>query len=110
MNFIGNRAIVLGDDSSIPQISYFPSFTAISFFMPIIVIFLAFVAIGSNDKIGLIRLSLGGLLSGLGIVGYICFNLYMRKILTIPGCTISDRPVPQIIYAFTILEISSEPY
>jgi NO-binding membrane sensor protein with MHYT domain len=74
MNFIGNRAIVLGDDPSIPQISYYPSFTAISLFMPIIVLFLAFVAIGSNDKIGLIRLPLGGLLSGLGIVGYICFN------------------------------------
>lgn len=51
------------------QIAYNPGFTALSFFVPIIVLFLAFSAVGSNEKVSLIRVGLGGGLAGLGIVG-----------------------------------------
>jgi NO-binding membrane sensor protein with MHYT domain len=69
MHFIGNRAIVLGDGSPALQISYSPGFTALSFFVPIIVLFMAFTAMGTNEELDLIRLGFGGTLAGLGACG-----------------------------------------
>lgn len=69
MHFIGNRAIILGDGDSRIQITYGAGFTALSFFIPIMVLFLAFVAVGINDEISLVRLAVGGTLAGLGICG-----------------------------------------
>jgi NO-binding membrane sensor protein with MHYT domain len=69
MHFIGNRAIILGDGSSNMQISYGAGFTSLSFFLPIMVLFLAFVAVGINEEIHIIRLIAGGTLAGLGICG-----------------------------------------
>lgn len=69
MHFIGNRAIILGDGSPELQISYNAALTAISFFLPIIVLFMAFAAVGAKEEISLVRLSLGGTLAGLGICG-----------------------------------------
>ena len=71
MHFIGNRAIVLGPGLEIPQLSYNPGFTAASFFLPIIVLSLAFATVGSDGSFSLVRLAVGGFLSGLGTVGYI---------------------------------------
>ena len=69
MHFIGNRAITLGNGSATPQISYNSGLTALSFFLPVIVLFMAFVAVGVNEEISLLRLALGGTLAGLGICG-----------------------------------------
>lgn len=69
MHFIGNRAIVLGDGAVQLQIYYSAGLTTISFFLPIIVIFMAFAAVGSNEEISVVRLVLGGTLAGLGICG-----------------------------------------
>jgi NO-binding membrane sensor protein with MHYT domain len=69
MHFIGNRAIVLGDGSIQLQIAYGAGLTSISFFLPIIVIFMAFAAVGANEEISFVRLGLGGTLAGLGICG-----------------------------------------
>jgi NO-binding membrane sensor protein with MHYT domain len=69
MHFIGNRAIILGDGSDALQISYSPGFTALSFFIPVIVLFMAFAAVGANEEISLVRLGLGGTLAGLGVCG-----------------------------------------
>jgi NO-binding membrane sensor protein with MHYT domain len=69
MHFIGNRAIVLGDGSLHLQIAYGGGLTAISFFLPIVVVFMAFAAVGAHEEISLVRLGLGGTLAGLGICG-----------------------------------------
>lgn len=69
MHFIGNRAIVLGDEQPQLQIVYSAGFTVISFFLPIIVLFLAFSAVGSNETMSVTRVVLGGALTGFGVCG-----------------------------------------
>jgi NO-binding membrane sensor protein with MHYT domain len=69
MHFIGNRAVVLGSGVRIFQIAYNPGYTALSFFVPILVLLAAFLAVGSNDSVSWIRLVLGGTLAGLAICG-----------------------------------------
>jgi NO-binding membrane sensor protein with MHYT domain len=69
MHFISNRAITLGDGQTSIQIAYSPGFTALSFFVPILVLLAAFTALGSNDRVNLVRVSAGGTLAGLAICG-----------------------------------------
>lgn len=69
MHYIGNRATVLGDGHLAIQIAYSQGFTALSFFVPIVVLLAAFMAVGSSDKISMIRLPVGGALAGLAICG-----------------------------------------
>lgn len=69
MHYIGNRATVLGDGHLAIQIAYSQGFTALSFFVPILVLLAAFMAVGSSDKISKIRLAIGGALAGLAICG-----------------------------------------
>jgi NO-binding membrane sensor protein with MHYT domain len=69
MHFISNRAIVLGDAEFAIQIAYSPGYTALSFFVPITVLFVAFIAFGSHDRVSIIRVSIGGTLAGLAICG-----------------------------------------
>jgi NO-binding membrane sensor protein with MHYT domain len=69
MHYIGNRAIVLGGGPAVLQISYNPGFTALSFFVPIIVLLVAFTAMGSHDRVSIFRVVVGGGLAGLAICG-----------------------------------------
>jgi NO-binding membrane sensor protein with MHYT domain len=69
MHFLGNRAIILGDGDDSLQVAYNPGFSALSFFMPIIVFFTAFITLGSNEKVSWLRIGLGGALAGLAICG-----------------------------------------
>lgn len=69
MHFIGNRAIVLVQGQALLQISYSSGYTVLSFFVPILVLLGAFMAIGSDETVSLIRVSLGGSLAGLAICG-----------------------------------------
>src|SRR6266536_823023 len=69
MHFIGNRAIVLGAGHSQIQISYSVGFSALSFLIPVLVFLVAFWALGSNESVSVLRLSLGGTLAGLAICG-----------------------------------------
>ena len=69
MHFIGNRAIVMSDGQPQLQIEYSSGFTALSFFIPILVVLAAFVAVGSNEEIGKPRVVLGGALAGFAICG-----------------------------------------
>jgi NO-binding membrane sensor protein with MHYT domain len=69
MHFIGNRAIVLGDGQPQLQIVYSAGFTIISFFMPVIVVLLAFASVGSFDTINTTRVILGGALTGFAVCG-----------------------------------------
>ena len=69
MHFIGNRAIVLVQGQPSLQIAYSPGFTVLSFFVPIVVLLAAFMAIGSDETVSILRVSLGGSLAGLAICG-----------------------------------------
>ena len=69
MHFIGNRAIVMGDGQLELQIGYSSTFTALSFFVPIIVLLAAFLTVGTNEQVGKIRVCVGGTLAGLAICG-----------------------------------------
>ena len=69
MHYIGNRAIVLGSGQDELQIAYSSGFTALSFFVPIIVLLVAFIALGSDDKVSIFRVSIGGSLAGSAICG-----------------------------------------
>lgn len=69
MHYIGNRAIDIGDGDPQLQIAYSSGFTALSFFMPIIVLLAAFVAIGTNEKVSWWRVGVGGSLAGAAICG-----------------------------------------
>jgi NO-binding membrane sensor protein with MHYT domain len=82
MHFIGNRAVQLDSDNG--QIGYSPGFTAISFFLPIIVLLAAFYLLAvTSSKAGGYFLAISGILTGiavcsmhyvgqLGIVNYRC--------------------------------------
>jgi len=81
MHFVGNRAIVLypksaGTDQL--QLAYSSTFTALSFFVPILVLFLAYLLIGTNEDVSYLRLGFGGTFAGLSICGmhYLVGNPY----------------------------------
>lgn len=69
MHYVGNRAVILAAGEDILQISYNPGFTALSFFVPILVLLTAFMAVGAGDQVSVIRVGTGGLLAGLAICG-----------------------------------------
>ena len=69
MHFIANCAIVLGNKEPDLQIVYNSTFTAISFFVPIVVLLAAFMLIGANETVSFVRLVPGGALAGLAICG-----------------------------------------
>jgi NO-binding membrane sensor protein with MHYT domain len=69
MHFIANCAIVLYNREPALQIVYNKTFTAISFFVPIAVLLGAFMLIGTNETVSLVRLIPGGTLAGLAICG-----------------------------------------
>lgn len=73
MHYIGNRAIILypfspGMDGL--QLSYSAGFTALSFFVPIIFLLLAYLMMGTDsESVGWPRLGTGGTFAGLSICG-----------------------------------------
>ncbi|KAI9882403.1 MAG: hypothetical protein M1823_005848 [Watsoniomyces obsoletus] len=69
MHFVGNRAIVLGEGQPEVQIAYNCGYTAISFFLPVLVLLPAFLATDTQDQVRRVRVALGGTLAGLAICG-----------------------------------------
>lgn len=69
MHFVGNKAIYLGSGEPELQISFSTLFTVISFFVPILVLLIAFITIGTSNTVSWIRVSLGGFLCGSAICG-----------------------------------------
>ncbi|RKK18699.1 hypothetical protein BFJ66_g16443 [Fusarium oxysporum f. sp. cepae] len=69
MHFIGNRAIDLADGVPDMQVAYSSGVTAVSFFVPILVLLAAFVAVGTNNSVSWWRLITGGVLCGTAVCG-----------------------------------------
>jgi NO-binding membrane sensor protein with MHYT domain len=81
MHYIGNRAIILTTDGMMSTISYSSGFTAISFFLPFIVLMLAFYFIGITESLNLIFICVSGTMTGVAIcamhyVGQLGINNY----------------------------------
>ncbi|KAF3308827.1 hypothetical protein TWF173_000704 [Orbilia oligospora] len=68
MHFIGNRAIILDYGVESHQLIYNSSFTALSFFLPIVVLLSAYMFIGTNEDVSIVRVSVGGTAAGLAVV------------------------------------------
>ncbi|KAK2684381.1 hypothetical protein QWA68_016791 [Fusarium oxysporum] len=69
MHFTGNRAIHLANGEPEMQVAYSKGFTALSFFIPILFLLSAFLAIGTIDAISWWRVIAGGVLCGVSICG-----------------------------------------
>ncbi|KAJ5782899.1 hypothetical protein N7457_004673 [Penicillium paradoxum] len=69
MHFIGNRAIVLDDGEAAVQVMYNVAFTGTSFVLPVVVLLIAFYAVGVQEKAGYLRILVGGLLTGSSVCG-----------------------------------------
>ncbi|KAK6074038.1 mhyt domain signaling [Seiridium cupressi] len=69
MHFIANRAIILLDGEPEVQIAYNTGITAASFFVPILVLLLAFITVNSSNEIKWWRVVFSGSLSGGAICG-----------------------------------------
>ena len=67
MHFIGNQAIIMGDGSSDIQIVYNPSYTAVSFVLPIVIVGVAFVVLSYSEDVTYLRIVIGGILAGAAI-------------------------------------------
>ncbi|PGH05616.1 hypothetical protein AJ80_08308 [Polytolypa hystricis UAMH7299] len=69
MHFIGNRAIILQDGTHHLQISYSSTFTAVSFFLPIAVLTVAFYFIGISERADIVYIIIAGSLTGAAVCG-----------------------------------------
>ncbi|KAJ4169213.1 hypothetical protein NW754_001544 [Fusarium falciforme] len=88
MHFIGNRAIDLANGEPEMQIAYSRGFTAASFFIPILVLLAAFLAIGTNNTVSWWRVIIGGVLCGVAT----CSMHYLGN-ASIKNYTCVYRPV-----------------
>ncbi|OAL28595.1 hypothetical protein AYO22_02789 [Fonsecaea multimorphosa] len=69
MHFVGNRAIVLQNGDPQRQILYNSGFTAISFFMPILVLLFAFYALGMPTRARQLHVAIAACLTGAAVCG-----------------------------------------
>ncbi|KAI0181854.1 FAD dependent oxidoreductase-domain-containing protein [Hypoxylon sp. FL1284] len=69
MHFVGNRSMILANDEPELRIDYSGGYSALSFFLPIIVLLGAFMAIGAKYKVSWKRTCCGGVLAGAAICG-----------------------------------------
>ncbi|KAJ3455612.1 hypothetical protein MRS44_017094 [Fusarium solani] len=85
MHFIGNRAIDLANGEPEMQIAYSRGFTAVSFFIPILVLLVAFLAIGTNNTVSWWRVIVGGVLCGVAI----CINVVGSAIIAVVASNVA---------------------
>jgi len=69
MHYIGNRAIVLYNGEAGWQLNYGAGYTILSFFLPVVVLLLAYAIIGAVETPRYWRLILGGTFAGAAVCG-----------------------------------------
>ncbi|EXJ55525.1 hypothetical protein A1O7_08453 [Cladophialophora yegresii CBS 114405] len=69
MHFVGNRAIVLQGGDPERQILYNPGYTAISFFLPIVVLLFAFYTLGMPTRVRQLHVAAAGFFTGAAVCG-----------------------------------------
>lgn len=104
MHYIGNRAIVLYGGQSRLQLSYGAGFTVLSFFMPVIVLLLAYIVIGGVENPAIWRLLVGGTFAGAAI----CGMHYLVQFAFLKCADIRDNCLSSTTRARTTLVMSSD--
>ncbi|RVX74173.1 hypothetical protein B0A52_02005 [Exophiala mesophila] len=69
MHFVGNRAVVLEYGAPARQMLYNPGYTALSFFMPILVLVLAFYTLGVTKRARQLHVAIASCLTGAAVCG-----------------------------------------
>ncbi|KAL8711626.1 MAG: hypothetical protein Q9220_004036 [cf. Caloplaca sp. 1 TL-2023] len=69
MHYIGNRAITMLDGQSDVQIQYSAAYTAGSFFLPILVVSIAFYLLGVSETVSIFRIAVVGIFTGAAVCG-----------------------------------------
>ena len=69
MHFIGNRAIMMDKGQKDAQIQYSPGFTAGSFFVPTVVVGMAFYFFSISESVSILGMVVGGILTGAAVCG-----------------------------------------
>ena len=69
MHFVGNLAVILDGGDEASQIRYSSRFTAVSFFLPIVVLLGAFYLLGVTERAGRYYITLSGFWAGTAICG-----------------------------------------
>ena len=69
MHFIGNRAITMEQGQMHLQINYHPGFTVGSFFLPIMVVVLAFYCLTLHESVTIVGTTVGGFTTGIAVCG-----------------------------------------
>lgn len=95
MHFVGNRALILGNGAADRQLLYNQGYTAISFFLPIVVLTVAFYLLAISGRATNLNIFIAGLLTGtavcamhyVGQVGIANYNC-SYKIGNIVGATV----------------------
>nr|CAG8589006.1 4652_t:CDS:10 [Entrophospora candida] len=70
-HFIGMKACILGDGSPQAQLGYDPWYTILSLIVPLVVLTLAFLLVGSQPQVNIKRILFGGTLAGLTVASII---------------------------------------
>ena len=98
MHYIGNRAIVLYGGQARLQLSYSAGFTVLSFFMPVIVLLLAYIIIGGVENPAIWRLLVGGTVAGAAICGMHYLVQHPSRIWLTKGTTVHCQLHERIRY------------
>ncbi|KAM3082884.1 hypothetical protein ACMFMF_002533 [Clarireedia jacksonii] len=103
MHYIGDHALTLGHGEPYLQVTYNSTSTPQAFFLPVVVFFMSFWAVGSHETVDIPRVCMGGTLAGLGICGmhylgqasisnYTCFYVIAYVVtsafVAIAGCIV----------------------
>ena len=64
MHFIGNRAIILYNDEPHLQLAYSQGYTVLSAFVPVVVLFGAYLLCGTGEDMAMLWVVLGGFGAG----------------------------------------------
>lgn len=107
MHFIGNRAIVLNNNDPSTQILYSGGFTAASFFLPIVVLLVAFYLLGVLDRghwyfIAISALLTGSAVCGMHFVGQLGISNYN---ISYNGANVAGAGVISVFATFIALSV-----
>jgi len=69
MHYIANRAIILYNNAPGFELGYSAEFTILSFFVPIVMLLVAYLVIGGSENPPIWRVMLSGLFPGAAICG-----------------------------------------
>ena len=69
MHFIAMHAIIMGEGDLALRMTYSPALTVGSFFLPIVVIAIAFFIVSASQEVNVFNFVLGGLITGTAICG-----------------------------------------